>query len=87
MRRPMRARISRDLGPNGYLLCNPAPWEGRIDVSDRRYFRLAMEQRQLAIGEYQIGKVGAASGLPGSEQHSMRWFRRCRTAMIGSLPL
>ena len=51
------------VGPDGYLVCNSVPWEGRIDAGDRRYFRLALEQRQFAIGEYQVGRVGAASGI------------------------
>ena len=51
------------IGPDGSLVCNSAPWEGRIDSSDRRYFRLAMDRRQFAIGEYQIGRVGGTSGI------------------------
>ena len=51
------------VGVDGYLVCNSVPWEGRVDVSDRRYYRLAMDRRQFAIGEYQIGKVDPASGI------------------------
>ena len=51
------------IGPDGSLVCNSAPWEGRIDSSDRRYFRLAMDRRQFAIGGYQIGRAGGTSGI------------------------
>src|SRR5688572_15379637 len=37
------------IGADGYLVCNSVPWEGRVDAGDRRYFRLAMDRRQLAI--------------------------------------
>ena len=49
-------------GADGVLVCNAVTWTGRIDVSDRRYFRLAADYGRFAIGEYQMGR---ATGLRG----------------------
>ncbi len=45
--------------PNGEVFCNSAtPDNSRpINVSDRLYFRLAVESRQFAVGEYQVGRA------------------------------
>lgn len=47
---------------DGTLFCNAVETSGNINVNDRRYFRLAMQTRAFAIGDYQIGRV---TGKPG----------------------
>src|SRR3990170_2350347 len=42
---------------NGDLFCSALSFTGRINVADRAYFRRAVETRDFAIGEFQIGRV------------------------------
>lgn len=50
------------IAPDGLLFCSALPLPGRTNLADRAYFRLAMESRDFAIGEYQVGRVtGRAS--------------------------
>ncbi len=47
---------------NGVMRCSALPLAGRVDFSNRDYFREAMRTRAFAIGGYQIGRVtGKAS--------------------------
>src|SRR5215831_11713904 len=47
---------------DGNVFCSALPMTGLVYVGDRVYFRRAVETRELAIGEYQIGRVtGKAS--------------------------
>ncbi len=41
----------------GDLICNAAPWTGRISAADRGYFRRAKDTGAFAIGEFQTGRV------------------------------
>jgi diguanylate cyclase (GGDEF)-like protein len=50
-------------GADGILMCNAAAWQGRIDVNDRRYFRLAADLGQFAVGDFQMGRVTGRSGI------------------------
>src|SRR5713226_3306862 len=43
--------------PEGEQLCSGVPVKGRVNNADRAYFRGAMEKRDFAIGDYQIGRV------------------------------
>jgi serine phosphatase RsbU (regulator of sigma subunit) len=43
--------------PDGNLSCSAVPLQSAVNVSDRMYFRRAMETRRFAIGDYQIGRV------------------------------
>ena len=43
--------------PDGDLSCSAVPLQSSVNVSDRLYFRRAMETRRFAIGDYQIGRV------------------------------
>jgi PAS domain S-box-containing protein len=43
--------------PDGKLYCSAVPFEGVVDLSDRSYFRRAVESRDFAIGDYQIGRL------------------------------
>lgn len=49
-------------GADGFLICNAVNWKGRVDVNDRRYFRLAADTGKFAVGEHQISRI---TGLPG----------------------
>lgn len=58
----IRARDERfaNLGvinPQGGVVCSALPLAARINVSDRAYFRRALETRSFAVGDYQIGRI------------------------------
>jgi signal transduction histidine kinase len=47
---------------DGYAFCSALPMTGQVYAGDRAYFQRAVETREFAIGEYQIGRVtGKAS--------------------------
>src|SRR5882724_8465447 len=47
---------------DGNVFCSAFPMTGQIYVGDRVYFRRALETRDFAIGEYQVGRItGKAS--------------------------
>ena len=47
---------------DGYVFCSAVPMTGRVYAGDRVYFRRALETRDFAIGEYQVGRLtGKAS--------------------------
>jgi len=46
----------------GLHVCNADPRVDSLDLSDRRYFQLALATGQFAIGDYQIGRI---TGRPG----------------------
>lgn len=41
---------------DGKIACSTRPYRGPIDVSDRAYFRRAMERRDFAIGDFNISR-------------------------------
>jgi serine phosphatase RsbU (regulator of sigma subunit) len=43
--------------PNGNLYCSALPFRGVINVADRVYFKMAIQTRDFAIGDYQIGRI------------------------------
>lgn len=43
--------------PDGQVACSGMPLKGRLKVTDRSYFRRAVQTRQFAIGDYQIGRI------------------------------
>jgi HAMP domain-containing protein len=43
--------------PDGNIFCSAIPLASAVNIADRPYFRRAMETRQFAIGDYQIGRV------------------------------
>ena len=53
---PMYLNLAR-AEPDGNMSCSAVPLHSAVNVSDRRYFRKAMETRQFAVGDYQIGRV------------------------------
>jgi signal transduction histidine kinase len=48
---------------NGDLICQAQSSEIATNVADKEYFRRAIEERKLSIGEYQIGPLSAGAGL------------------------
>jgi serine phosphatase RsbU (regulator of sigma subunit) len=42
---------------NGNLYCSALPFRGAINVADRTYFKMALQTRDFAIGDYQIGRI------------------------------
>lgn len=43
--------------PNGNLVCSALPFKSPINVADRAYYKMAIEMRGFAIGDYQIGRI------------------------------
>jgi diguanylate cyclase len=43
--------------PDGSVHCSALPMAATVNVADRLYFRRALESRDFAIGEYQIGRI------------------------------
>lgn len=48
--------------PNGDVTCTALPSAGGISIADRTYFQRALQTREFAVGEYQVGRItGRAS--------------------------
>lgn len=45
------------IDPAGKLFCSALPFEKGLDVSDRAYFKRAVESNGFSAGNYQIGRV------------------------------
>lgn len=43
--------------PEGDVVCSGLPLPGPVSIADRAYFREAVERRDFAVGEYQIGRI------------------------------
>ena len=48
---------------DGKVWCSAVPFSSTINVSDRSYFKRAMETRRFAVGTYQIGRITLAPSL------------------------
>jgi diguanylate cyclase (GGDEF)-like protein len=48
-------------GLDGDVVCSALPLKGRVNLSDRPYFRRAIETRNFAAGDYQVGRI---TGVP-----------------------
>ncbi|MBD5804940.1 Cyclic di-GMP phosphodiesterase Gmr [Azoarcus sp. Aa7] len=44
-------------GRDGRMLCSAKSYRGEIDVSDRAYFRRAVDGRDFAIGDFIVGRI------------------------------
>lgn len=44
-------------GPDGNILCSALPLVSTVNIADRPYFTRALQTRQFAIGDFQIGRV------------------------------
>lgn len=51
--------------PDGDVFCNIATPNNRpvINVSDRFYFRLAVESKRFSVGEFQVGRASKSPGI------------------------
>lgn len=49
--------------PDGELLCNALPMEGKVNVANLNYFRQALSTRDFAIGEFQIDQVAKQASV------------------------
>lgn len=47
--------------PDGDIFCNSGEIRGRINVSDRDYFQMAVSSGKFAVGGFQVGRI---TGLP-----------------------
>ena len=45
------------IDPDGSLRCSALPFMGRVDLSDRYFFREAMRTRAFSIGDYRMGSL------------------------------
>ncbi|MBI5612437.1 MAG: EAL domain-containing protein [Gammaproteobacteria bacterium] len=45
------------IGPDGWVFCSAVPTAQRVNVTDRAYFKRALETRDFAIGDFQIGRI------------------------------
>jgi diguanylate cyclase (GGDEF)-like protein len=43
--------------PDGQVVCSGVPLKGGLKVVDRAYFQRAVQTRQFAIGDYQVGRI------------------------------
>src|SRR5882724_6855199 len=48
---------------NGSIFCSALPMTGPVYAGDRAYFRRALETRDFAIGEYQVGRISGKATL------------------------
>lgn len=44
-------------GTDGKIVCRSKPFAGVVDISDRPYFRRALETQNFAVGEFQTSRV------------------------------
>ncbi|HEX6829157.1 MAG TPA: PAS domain S-box protein, partial [Burkholderiales bacterium] len=49
--------------PDGTSVCSALPASGPVDLSDRSYFRDAMERRAFSVGDYQEGRISKRTSL------------------------
>jgi putative nucleotidyltransferase with HDIG domain len=48
---------------DGDVFCSALPTNGPINAADRTYFRRALETRDFAVGDYQIGRITGKSSI------------------------
>jgi len=51
-----RYNFAAVIGLNGHLICASGPFDPGADVSDRAFFRLALQTGGFVIGEYTVGR-------------------------------
>ncbi|HEY1374695.1 MAG TPA: cache domain-containing protein, partial [Candidatus Binatia bacterium] len=42
---------------NGWLICSAVPLREPVNIADRSYFRRTVQRQDLALGDYQLGRV------------------------------
>src|SRR6266436_4127787 len=48
---------------NGNIFCSAQPFDGTVNVSDRRYFRQVLETKKFSAGVFQIGRLTGQQAL------------------------
>jgi len=48
---------------DGELICSALPFEGRLNLSNRTYFQLAVTRKSFSVGDYQISRVTGKATL------------------------
>lgn len=48
---------------NGKQYCSALPKHNSVSIADRSYFRLAVQRKSLAVGDYQVGRVTGKASL------------------------
>jgi len=86
---------------NGDVVCSAVPLKDPVNVADRGYFTRALQTRDFAVGEYQVGRVtGAPSvnfGYPVLDETGqiksvvfaaldLAWLNRLENQVIMQLP-
>jgi signal transduction histidine kinase/HAMP domain-containing protein len=51
------------IAPDGDVRCSAVPTTGQVNLSDRLYFQQALETRDFAVGEFQIGRITGKASL------------------------
>lgn len=51
------------IAPNGRILCSGLPTDGALNLSDRLYFQRALQTRDFAFGDFQIGRLTGKATL------------------------
>ncbi|MGA9031673.1 MAG: EAL domain-containing protein [Sulfuricaulis sp.] len=49
--------------PDGRIFCSALPMTRPINITDRSYFRRAIQSRDFSIGDYQIGRITGISAI------------------------
>ncbi len=42
---------------DGWLICSAVPLTDRVNIADRSYFRRTIQRQDMALGDYQLGRV------------------------------
>jgi len=48
---------------DGEIFCSGVPQKGRVNAADRGWFQLAVQTRDFAIGDYQVGRITGKAGI------------------------
>jgi signal transduction histidine kinase/ActR/RegA family two-component response regulator/HAMP domain-containing protein len=59
-----RYKYAGVFGLDGHLLCAPGPLDPSLNVSDRTYFRMALQTGGVVIGEYEVGRATRQPIIP-----------------------
>jgi hypothetical protein len=51
------------VAPDGDIFCTALPTDGPLNLAGRDFFRLALQTRDFAIGDYQSGHIGGKATL------------------------
>jgi signal transduction histidine kinase len=69
---------------DGNVFCSAAPLRGRVNLSDRRFFRQAIRSRDFGVGEYAVSRI-VGSGSIGFAQAVVAADGTLRSVVFASL--